>query len=184
MPDGRSGLRYDFADARLFRTFCHCIVKAGWVRRTARITSCIRISQPARHQGKRIELLGCGRCRQQQKKNQVNRPLIDGIELDGTLQSSENSERRFHVCNPCMRDRHAAAQARGSQLLTFEDSDRDFISIDFKDGGGTPCRGPPIIGACLKSECRQIRRRVRGNPKFSLPILSRARAVDSRCRFP
>src|ERR1019366_7198502 len=69
------------------------------------------------------------------KTRSIDRVTVDGIELDCTLQSSEKTEGLFHVCNTRVWNRHAAAHPGGSQFLAFEDTSRDFIGVDFKDGG-------------------------------------------------
>ena len=52
----------------------------------------LRISQRARDLGERIELLAMGRFGEQEKKDDVDRLIVDGLEIDAAPQTRQKAK--------------------------------------------------------------------------------------------
>src|SRR5690606_8245349 len=77
------------------------------------------VAEQPRHPRERLEVVCPGRLRCQQHENQVDRLIVDRIEVDRRLQPGEDTVETVQVRQLAVRDADAVADARGAQALAL-----------------------------------------------------------------
>ena len=104
--------------------------------RSAQFVDQRAIAQQTRYSGQRLEMVGSRALRRYQQKNDIDRPLVDGVEIDWRRDSREQPVRSSEARHAAVRDGDAAADARRSQTLTL---DQEFEQAPFVDAIETGC---------------------------------------------
>jgi hypothetical protein len=78
-----------------------------------------RVAQQARDAGERLEMLGAGRERRQQRKHQINRLIVDRLERHRPFQAGEDPVKPRQLGEPAMRDRDAGADPGRAEPLAL-----------------------------------------------------------------
>src|SRR3546814_19179544 len=77
------------------------------------------VAEQARYPRQRLQVIGAGCLRCQQHEDQVNRMIVDGIEVDRRLQSGDAAIEAIQLRSLAVRDADAVPDAGGSQAPTL-----------------------------------------------------------------
>ena len=81
-------------------------------------------------------MIGAGAFRREQKKNQVNRLIVERIKINRTIKAREHSEQFVQLRQLGMRNGDAVANAGGTKLLALLQGLRDYaLILSCKRGG-------------------------------------------------
>jgi hypothetical protein len=90
------------------------------VRHAAQGSDGVRVPQPARHRGKRVQLFTRRRGWKQQQKYDVHGLAVDRIEIDRLPKPGQHAKRCLQALHASMRNCNTAPDARGTQLLALK----------------------------------------------------------------
>jgi len=89
-----------------------------------------RVAQQPRDPGQGLEMVGPGRFRRQQQKDQIDRLLVHRIEIDRLVQAGEDAVKAVKTDRFAVRNGDAVADARRAQALALQQRVEDGALVD------------------------------------------------------
>ena len=101
-----------------------------------------RVSQPPCNACERIEWIALGLRRKEKQEDDVYRPAVNRVKVDGVLETNQRAEWLLQIGYPSMRDSHAASCPRGSQVLALQQRNRNKVGVQIEGRG---CSGGQFL---------------------------------------
>src|SRR5690606_30754218 len=102
----------------------------GLVGRGAQLVGDARLAEQAGDAGERLEMVGAGALRREQQEDEIDRLVVEGLEIERLRQTREQAENARQAGQLAMRDGDAVADAGRAELLPLEQRLEDLALVE------------------------------------------------------